>query len=187
MNRNLPMDTNKNRYGKPVKIPVWGPEVANPNSITFKQRVKTTAAEVGWSLADMTEPSRCQETAGAAEGAGTVATANEWDRSINCIKRNATSRKLEALLHTYFTGQQKRQRQKVMSLWNRYLTGCDSKGPRGWYGSNAVPVGGPGFCRDDCNANAQELPRNTGTQDTGCVLGIGRGGQERYTCGRSIM
>ena len=94
MNRNLPMDTNKNRYDKPVKTPVWGAEVANPNSITFKQRVKTTAAEVGWSLPDMTEPRRCQETAVAAEGAGTVATANEWDRSINCIKRNATGWKL---------------------------------------------------------------------------------------------
>ena len=94
MNRNLPMDTNKNRYEKPVKTPVWGAEMANPNSITLEQKVKTTAAEVGWSLSDMTEPSCCQETAVAAEGAGTVATAKEWDRLINCIKRNATGRKL---------------------------------------------------------------------------------------------
>ena len=77
MNRNLPtMDTNKNRHEKPVKTPVWVAEVANPNSIASKQRVRTTAAEVGWSLPDMTEPSRCQETAVAAEGAGTVATLN---------------------------------------------------------------------------------------------------------------
>ena len=94
MNRNLPMDTNKNRYEKPVQTPVWGAEVANPNSIRFEQKVKTTAAEVGWNLSDMTEPSRCQETAVAAEGAGTGATANEWDRSIDCIKRNTTGRKL---------------------------------------------------------------------------------------------
>ena len=94
MNRNLPMDTNKNRYEKTGEDPCLGAEVANPNSITFEQKVKTTAAEVGWSLSDMPELSRCQETAVAAEGAGTGATANEWDQSINCIKRNATGRKL---------------------------------------------------------------------------------------------
>ena len=68
MNMNLPMDTNKNRYGKPVQTPGWGAEVANPNSITFAQKGMTTAAEVGWNLSDRTEPSRCQETAVAAEG-----------------------------------------------------------------------------------------------------------------------
>ena len=60
MNRNLPMDTNKNRYEKPVQTPFWGAEVANPSSITFEQKVKTTAAEVCWNLSDKTEPSRCQ-------------------------------------------------------------------------------------------------------------------------------
>ena len=68
MNRNLPMDTNKKRYEKPVKTPDWGAEMANPKSITLERKVKTTAAEVGWSLSDITEPSRCQETAVAAEG-----------------------------------------------------------------------------------------------------------------------
>ena len=68
--------------------------MANPNSITFEQNVKTTAAEVGWNLSDMTEPSRYQETAVAAEGAGTGATANKWDRSMDCIKRNTTGRNL---------------------------------------------------------------------------------------------
>ena len=63
MNMNSPMDTNKNRYEKPVQTPGWGAEVANPNSITFAQKRMTTAAEVGWNLSDMTEPSRCQETA----------------------------------------------------------------------------------------------------------------------------
>ena len=82
------MDTNKNRYEKPVQTPAWGAEVANPNSITFAQKVMTTAAEVGWNLSDMTEPSRCQKTAGAAEGAGTGATVNKRDRSMDCIKRN---------------------------------------------------------------------------------------------------
>ena len=94
MTMNLHMDTNKNRYEKPVQTPAWGGEVANPNSITFAQKVMTTAAEVGWNLSDMTEPSRCQETAVAAEGAGTGATVNKRDRSMDCIKRNTTGRKL---------------------------------------------------------------------------------------------
>ena len=71
-----------------------GAEVANPNSITFAQKGMTTAAEVGWNLSDMTEPSRCQETAVEAEGAGTGATANKRDRSMDCIKRNTMGRKL---------------------------------------------------------------------------------------------
>ena len=87
MNMNLPMDTNEHRYEKPVQTPGWGAKVANPNSITFAEKGMTTAAEVGWNLSDMTEPSRCQETAVAAEGAGTRATANKRDRSMDCIKR----------------------------------------------------------------------------------------------------
>ena len=94
MNRSLPMDTNTNRYEKPVQTPVWGAEVANPKSITFGQKVKTTAAEVCWNPSDKTEPSRCQETAVTAEGAGTGATTNERDRSIGCVKRSMTGRTL---------------------------------------------------------------------------------------------
>ena len=94
MNMNLPMDTNRNRYEKPAQTPGWGAEVANPNSITFAQKGMTTVVEVGWNLSDMTEPSRCQETAVAAEGAGTGATTNNLDRFMDCIKRNTTGRKL---------------------------------------------------------------------------------------------
>ena len=95
MNMNLPMDTNKDRYEKPVQTPGWGgAEVANPNSITVAQKGMTTAAEVGWNLSDMTEPSRCQETAVAAEGAGTGATMNILDRSSDCNKRDTTGREL---------------------------------------------------------------------------------------------
>ena len=68
--------------------------MANPNSITFEQKVKTTAAEVCWNLSDKTELSRCQETAVAAEGAGTGATTDERDRSIDCTKRSTTGRTL---------------------------------------------------------------------------------------------
>ena len=92
MNMNLPMDTNKDRYEKPVQTPGWGAEVANTNSITAAQKGMTT--EVGWNLSDMTEPSCCQETAAAAEGAGIGATMNILDRSSDCNKRDMTGRKL---------------------------------------------------------------------------------------------
>ena len=53
-----------------------------------------TAAEVCWKFADKAEPSRCQETAVAAEGAGTGGTTNERGRSIDCNKRSTTVRTL---------------------------------------------------------------------------------------------
>ena len=46
----------------------------------------------------------------AAEGAGNGATANKRDRSMDCIKRNTTGRKL--------------LQQKGYGLWNRYQTKC---------------------------------------------------------------
>ena len=115
-----------------------GAEVANPNSITFEQKVKTTAAEVGWNLYDMTELSRCQETAVAAEVAGTGATANKWDRLMDCIKRNTTGRNLATKCDEF-----------MEPIPNRMWPVVSEKGPRGWYGSNAVPMGRPGICRDD--------------------------------------
>ena len=92
MTRNLAMDTNTNRYEKPVKTPVWGTELPNPNSIVVERKVRTTAAKVGWSLSDITEPSRCQETAVTAPG--TVAPTKERDRLEHCIAENATGREL---------------------------------------------------------------------------------------------
>ena len=70
------MDMNTNRYEKPVQTPSRGAEVASPDCVTIEQRMKTTAAEVCWNLADKAEPSRYQETAVAAEGAGTDGTTN---------------------------------------------------------------------------------------------------------------
>ena len=93
-NRSWPKDMNKNRYEKPVQTPSRGAEVAKPDCVTIKQRWKTTAAEVCWNLADKAEPSRCQETAVAAEGAGAGGTTNERDRSIDCNKRSTTDRTL---------------------------------------------------------------------------------------------
>ena len=56
------MDMNTNRYEKPVQTPSRGAEVASPDCVTIEQRMKTTAAEVCWNLADKAEPSRYQET-----------------------------------------------------------------------------------------------------------------------------
>ena len=67
-NKNSPMDMNTNRYEKPVQTPSRGAEVASPDCVTIEQRMKTTAPEVCWNLADKAEPSRYQETAVAAEG-----------------------------------------------------------------------------------------------------------------------
>ena len=93
-NRNLPMDMNKNRYEKPVQTPSRGAEVKNPDCVTIEQRMKATAAEVCWNLADKAEPSRYQETAVAAEGAGTGGTTNARGRSTDCNKRRTTVRTL---------------------------------------------------------------------------------------------
>ena len=94
-----PMDMNTNRYEKPVQTPSRGAEGASPDCVAseqcqsaYRQNMKT-AAEVYWNLADKAEPSRYQETAVAAEGAGTDGTTNVRDRSINCNKRKTTVRK----------------------------------------------------------------------------------------------
>ena len=112
--------------------------MANPNSITSAQKVMTTAAKVGWNLSDMTEPSRCQETAVAAEGAGTGATANKRDRSMDCIKRNTTGRKLAT-----------KGDESMEPIPDQVWPVVSEKAPSGWYGSIAVPMERPGICRDD--------------------------------------
>ena len=64
MTMNLPMDTNMDRYEKPVQTPVGVAEMAKPDLYILTQRELTTAAEVGRKLCDLTEPSRCQESGG---------------------------------------------------------------------------------------------------------------------------
>ena len=92
MTRNLAMDTNINRYNKPVKTLVWGTELPIPNAIVVERKVKTTTADMGWNLSDITEPSRWQDTAVTTEETGTVAPTNEWDKSECYITENATRR-----------------------------------------------------------------------------------------------
>ena len=93
-NRSWPEDINKVRYDKPVQTPSRGAAVTKPACVTIEQRMKTTAAEVCWNLADKAEPSRCQETAVAVVGAGTVGTTNVRGRSIDGNKRSTTVRTL---------------------------------------------------------------------------------------------
>ena len=66
------MDMNSNRYEKPVQTPSRGAKVANPDCVTIEQKIKTTAAEVCWNLADKAQPSRYQKTAVAMEPEPTV-------------------------------------------------------------------------------------------------------------------
>ena len=81
---NLPMDTNMNRYNKPVQTPVGGAEMAKPAFNRQTQREMMTAAEVGRKLGDLTEPSRCQGTAVEAEGAVTGAILSAPYRCCDC-------------------------------------------------------------------------------------------------------
>ena len=94
------MDMITNRYEKPVQTPSRGAEGTSPDGVAieqclsaYRQKMRTTAAEVCWNSADEAEPSRYQETA-AAEGAGAGGTSNVRNRSINGNKRKTTDRKL---------------------------------------------------------------------------------------------
>ena len=83
MTRNLPMDTNTDRYGKPVQ---------KPDFIRLTQRKMTTAAEVGRKMCDLTEPTRGQETEVEAEGAVTGAIMSAPYRCCDCGIRIPTGR-----------------------------------------------------------------------------------------------
>ena len=84
MTMNLPMDTNMNRYNKPAQTPVGGAEMAKPAFNRQTQKEMTTAAEVGRKPDDLTEPSRCQESAVEAEGAVTGAILSAPYRCCDC-------------------------------------------------------------------------------------------------------
>ena len=89
---NLPMDTNMDRYEKPVRSPVGVAEITKPDLKSLTQRELTTAAEVGRKLCDLTEPSRCQETEVEAEGAVTGAIMSIPYRCCDCGIRITTGR-----------------------------------------------------------------------------------------------
>ena len=94
INRSWPKDINRNLYEKPVQTPSRGAEVKKPDCVAIEQRMKTTVAEVCGNWADKAEPSRCQETAVAAVGAGTGGTKNVRGRLMDCNKKSTTARTL---------------------------------------------------------------------------------------------
>ena len=92
MNRNLPKDTNRNRYNKPAQTPVGGAEMAKPALNRQTQREMTTAAEVGRKLSDLTEPSLYQGSAVETEGDVTGATLSTPHRCCDCSIRITAGR-----------------------------------------------------------------------------------------------
>ena len=154
MTRNLPMDTNTDRYGKPVHTPVEGAEMAKSDVIRLAQGKMTTAAEVGRKMCDLTEPSRGQENEVEAEGAVTGAIMSAPYRCCDCGIRITTG------LNSITDGDEYRKPMPIQ----------------------VCPVGREEALLNDTRRNstkAQELSGRTGCQDAGCVLEIGRGGQEQ--------
>ena len=89
---NLPMDTDMNRYEKPVRTPIGITGMTKPELKSSLQRELTTAAEVGREQYDLTEPSRCQATDMEAEGAVTDAIMSIPYRCCDCGIRMTTGR-----------------------------------------------------------------------------------------------
>ena len=92
INRNLPKDTNRNRYNKPAQTPVRGAEMAKPALNRQTQREMTTAAEVGRKLSDLTEPSLYQGSVVETEVDVTGATLSTPHRCCDCSIRIAAGR-----------------------------------------------------------------------------------------------
>ena len=131
MNMNLPMDTNKDRYDKPVQTPDGGGggEMAKPDSSRLAQREMTTATEAGRKLCDLMEPSRWQETAVEAEGAVTGAIMNIPYPCCDCGIRITTGR------NSATDGDEYRE-----SIPSQTCPVVPGKAPIGWYEKNAVPA-----------------------------------------------
>ena len=94
IDRSWPKGIIRNRYEKPVWTPSLGAEVRKTDCVEVKQRMKTIEAEGCVNWADKVEPSRCQETAVAAVGAGTGGTNNIGGRCTDCNKKTTTARTL---------------------------------------------------------------------------------------------
>ena len=84
--------------------------------------------------ADKAEPSRCQEPAVAAEGAGTGGTTNERGRSMDCNNGSTTVRTLPTNCDEF-----------MEPMSSRVSLAMNETAPTD--GSDAVPVGRPGICR----------------------------------------
>ena len=171
MTMNLPMDTNMNRYNKPVQTPVGGGggEMAKPAFNRQTQREMTTAAEVGRKLGDLTEPSRCQGTAVEAEGAVTGAILSAPYRCCDCGIRITAGR------NSVTDGDECRELMPSITCQVGPKTAPLNDTRRKQYRlKSQASVGGT-----DIFTKRQDPSGSTGTQDAECVLGIGRGGQEQ--------
>ena len=89
---NLPMDTDRNRYDKPVRNPLEITGMTGPEPMSLLRRELTTAAEVGRAQIVLTEPSRCQATDVEVEGTVTDTIASIPYRCCDCGIRMTTGR-----------------------------------------------------------------------------------------------
>ena len=89
---NLPMDTDRNRYDKPVRNPLEITGMTGPEPMNLLRRELTTAAEVGRTQNVLTEPSRCQATDVEVEGTVTDTIASIPYRCCDCGIRMTTGR-----------------------------------------------------------------------------------------------
>ena len=83
-----------NRYDKEVQTPSHWAEVKKPDCVDIDLRMKTTAADACVSRDDKVEPSRYQETAVAAVGAGTGGTKIVKDQLMDSNKHRTAARTL---------------------------------------------------------------------------------------------
>ena len=87
---NLPMDTDRNRYDKPVRNPLELTGMTGPEPMSLLRRELSTVAEVGRAQIVLTEPSRCQATDVEVEGTVTDSRASIPYRCCDCGIRMTT-------------------------------------------------------------------------------------------------
>ena len=87
---NLPMNTDRNRYDKPVRNPLDLTRMTGPGPMSLLRREMSTVAEVGRAQIVLTEPSRCQATDVEVEGTVTGTRASIPYRCCDCGIRMTT-------------------------------------------------------------------------------------------------
>ena len=87
---NLPMNTDSNRYDKPVRNPLDLTGMTGPGPMSLLRREMSTVAEVGRAQIVLTEPSRCQATDVEVEGTVTDTRASIPYRCCDCSIRMTT-------------------------------------------------------------------------------------------------
>ena len=89
---NLPMDTDRNRYDKPVRNQLELTGMTGPEPMNVLQRDLLTVTEVGRAQIVLTEPSRCQATDVKLEGTVSDTTASIPNRCCDCGIQMTTGR-----------------------------------------------------------------------------------------------